>query len=371
MKNIHVIKKKINPFGIIAFFFLIYGLISSAVANDKNNSESMLKSLLFSEVKVLDLYDSCISKGYLISISFRSRETLKYIKKCDVCNSSSIYTYYCDMARLNYYIKEGDFLSASVVVKGFSDSERFEFFNEKDTADALGKSNYLYQLSHVKKRESVSAHLDLLGGRYYHNDYLVDTGSVYTTSHNCDKKIGEVSVYYISNDRNSLDLCLANNGGISVKFEADILGLYDILNFDVIYFSEEKEWRHERELFIDNDTLFFVAETKWGGVNVCLDSGAKDTVVAAKMYKKLYKSIIENPVVMINARNSAKNVSMRAKFLYGFDIDLGEGKNVYYEKIPVIIDHNQWIHCDIVAGADFISNFVSHIRLKENEIYIK
>jgi len=49
----------------------------------------------------------------------------------------------------------------------------------------------------------------------------------------------------------------------------------------------------------------------------------------------------------------------------------GEGKIVYYEKIPVIIDLNQWIHCDIVAGADFISNFVSHIRLKENEMYIK
>lgn len=333
-------------------------------------NDPIVESIYFLDLERMASKGSCVSDSYLISIGSSYHMTLKHVNECKQCLGDDIYGYYCDIAKYNYFLRVSDYSNASGILDKISTSSIYSFLDGEFKKSITMKSNYLSKLSIGRKIKYKEMTLEKHEGRFYFNNYLVDSGSSYSTSKLCVEKLGGVEVNFISGTQRELNLCIDEESFVTVQYSENILGVLDILSSDHINFGDEKGIHYKQTLYIDNETFFFIAEYNGDKINICLDSGAVSTLSTSKFFSKIKDMLVGTPTSIMNINNSFLAMSVRAKILERFKIYLGDHE-ITLENVPVLIDRIQWSHCDLIAGSDFISNNLKVMDIKNNAIYIK
>lgn len=305
-----------------------------------------------------------------------------HIERCELNSTSLVDIHTCLKAEYKLKVIEGDYVSASQLLKTLS--TKVQSYGSKDSKEyseqliVLGRKMEL-----VQYQEGLESPLKL----YRHDDgdyfsvrigedrWVIDTGATFgaidSNSTSCTASGPDESMIIAAHgtvERSAYCIYSLSGFGqmpLNVTSGDNILGLlYLIPHREIFFASPDQDTVYSSVPFdYSGQYLTIKGEIKIGSKSLdnsvmCLDSGAKESIIAKSIYKNISAEYSNIEVDILNYSSPFGERRILVKKIPSAHI-LAGSKEANFSSIPVSTSSDISLDCDIVLGMDFLKDVVS------------
>lgn len=363
---------------------LLIVLVSTSIAMPSFSSEAEKFNLFLSnDLVALSEARTCLSAKYLSALTGDNSD-----HNCIPRESSGLQIYYDMQSELISSYWSLEFKKANQIV--------LSALKKKALIDYIDNDIYVTHLRNDAKRY-LQIHLALkttLRVQANHNKgafisvledeaYQVDTGVRFavTNASKCEKNdILSKNIIGALGKKTKMSQCLiiVQNDKIPALISditLPLIGMRYLLSYDKIINAEKEQKiqkQYGKRIYYDGYWLFFRSSIKFSAsefhdVNICLDTGAKNSYLSPKIYSKSKHLLQNKEVVIVSADSQMGSQSNLGKIIDEIEINLNS-RTITLSDIPIFVRHNSLEQCDLIAGFDILQNFVS-LDISNRSIY--
>lgn len=348
-----------------------------------SESSEIYKTIYNLEINEIKKENDCLSILYIDST--RATELSKDALRACIDESGLVGRYYLHLASYNYSIYKLNYQLAAKSLK-LAQQARMEiekqsnkstvgdeFISDKIHLLSLQNSKKNNDTVYLKKKEKKFIYHDPISGQ----EFLFDTGSLFWSvkPNLCSKNAGKsIDVTGSNGSTSTFYICAMSThhySGYALMADKNIAGLMLALSKRAVVFGNDINHKKKRiNFYFDNDLIIINDTTTINSVkyniNACIDSGAKDSFITPKMYKKIRSSIKESKITPLIINSFTGNDSTYGRIIRLFSSDFFTLKNIY------AISNGDIMHpCDLVIGNDFLFENIIELNISERELVLK
>lgn len=369
---------------IIAIFF-------SFILPSQGNSEQALgKRINYAELPIADYMsskESCILKGYWLSLEGEHSQSIKQIQSCSECKKTKLLNrYYCNLIQINNFFWLNNTIALSNSYYSMANDKLISTLPNETITNIINLAEILTVIEIDSDGNYDNLILNFSNGypifEHENQRYIVDTGALFgsLTRNHCHTQTSEkLQITSFSGKSTYEEICIMNLPNLG-KFPAivasqNILGQTFIKQFNQIVFSTSSSFSIKK-LYKDNPLLFFTGDFESSGLIVnnikyCLDSGSLTTTLMPSIYKKIRSSLRNRKIKEFTIDTPMGKTRTLGKLSDASTLILNKNLKIKMNKIPALFRNEAFNQCDIVLGTDIISKAILRIDLKNSDIYIR
>ena len=210
--------------------------------------------------------------------------------------------------------------------------------------------------------------------------FKVDTAAKYSTLMEVPNKLFQSKITSYSGAERDVNLGVLQTEHklpltAFVGLSENLLGLDYLINFSRINFntSEDSISTVVNELYIDDANIFFDGDITILGEtyinrNFCIDTGATQTFLMPKFYKKIRKLLLDVPIKRLSATESTGVMSTLGKFVKNIRFSSNDKIITEVNELPILFRNNTSAICDVILGTDILQDKINYIDFSKRRV---
>lgn len=370
----------------ISYLLLPILLAVSLNAHTENNLSQRVNYAELPSDGYMQSAESCVIKSYWLSIEGKSKKSNNFLNQCKECKSNNLINkYYCNLIKINNYFWLQNFEALSRSYFSMANDPGISSL-PRDTINHILNLGKMYSLIvKYKSKKHNKLIVSYVNGyptfNYNYQDYIVDTGAVFSslTNDSCKDSTSEKLLVTSYSGENSYErICMLDleNYGVfpATISNKNILGQVFINQFNKVIFSSELT-SIRKKLYKDNPLIFFEGSLKLQGksldtIKYCLDSGSLTTTIMPSVYRKIKETIKHKNIKEFSIETPMGNTKTLGKLSDNLTFVLHENLSIQVKEIPALFRNNAFNQCDIVLGNDLIYQNVIALDLLNSQIHL-
>ncbi|WP_448548020.1 hypothetical protein [Thalassotalea fusca] len=333
--------------------------------------------------------DSCYGNLWLDHIKGKRIN----INDCKLCSSKFSISYNCIHFKTNELWYEKKYLSASRVLEAFLNGKYLGSEELGFVRVPLEEKSQL--LNYLSKHRFSDTNLSKEKKLFFDDfettirvdgvdiNFRIDTAARYSTITNISANSFTTGIATYSGRDVSAEIAILQTeyGYPIVSFVGlgdNLLGIDYLLNFALLEFANglETDHNYEKELFIDDANMFFDGEITIKGEvfksrNFCIDTGATQSILMPKFYKKVRKLIEKKPIKKLSANEIDGEMNQLGKIVDLITLAVDGNEIGQPRDIPILFRSGTSSICDIILGKDILVNRISYIDFENRKLSLE
>lgn len=363
------------------FIIILFYLASPALC--AYELDEIYKKIYNLEISEIKKENDCLSILYINSTI--GAELSKDALGACIGESGLVGGYYLHLANYNYSIYKLNYKLAAESLKLAQQTKveiekkinastvGDEFINDKIHLISLQNAEKNNDAVYLKKKGNKFIYHDPISGQ----EFLFDTGSLFWSVKPdlCSKVVGKsIGVTGSNGSTSAFRICAMSThhySGYALMADKNIAGLMLALSKRSVVFGNDINQKSRRvNFYFDNDLIIISDTATFNSVkydiNICIDSGAKDSFITPKMYRKIRSSIKESKITPLVINSFTGNNLTYGRIIKFFSSNFFTLKNIY-----AVSNGDIMPPCDLVIGNDFLFENIIELNIYERELVLK